>query len=116
MRYSKTAVSVLTLTALFAVLPVSAEKFKGSATLKDTQPSGVKDKQHKHQAYDLFFDAMGKSYTCRTDSNKSMNATDFVVGTQIRYEIDGDKTRIWSSEGKKVECNIVRVEAGAGPQ
>jgi hypothetical protein len=116
MRNSKTAASILALTALFAVLPVSAEKVKGSATLKDTQTSGVKDKQHKHQAYDLFFDAQGKNYTCRTDSNKSMNATDFVVGTQVRYEIDGDKTKIWSSAGKKVECKIVRVEASPGPQ
>jgi hypothetical protein len=116
MRNSITAAAILTLTAIFAVLPVSAEKVKGSATLKDTQTSGVKDKQHKHQAYDLFFDATGKNYTCRTDSNKSMNATDFVVGTQIRYEIDGDKTKIWSAEGKKVECKIVRVEAVAGPQ
>lgn len=116
MRNSISAAAILTLTATFAVLPVSAEKVKGSTTLRDTQTSGVKDKQHKHQAYDLFFDAQGKSYTCRTDSNKSMNATDFVVGTQVRYEIDGDHTRIWSSEGKKVECKIVRVEAGAGPQ
>jgi hypothetical protein len=45
-----------------------------------------------------------------------MNATDFVVGTQVRYEIDGDKTKIWSSAGKKVECKIVRVEASPGPQ
>ncbi len=37
MRNSKTAASILALTALFAVLPVSAEKVKGSATLKDTQ-------------------------------------------------------------------------------
>jgi hypothetical protein len=92
-------------------LPSLAAKFKGTATLKDTQTSGVKDKEHKHQAYDLFFDAEGKNYTCRTDSNKSMNATDFVVGTQMRYEIDGDKAKIWSSENKKVECKIVRVEA-----
>lgn len=45
-----------------------------------------------------------------------MNATDFVVGSQIRYEIDGDKTRIWSSENKKVECRIVRVERLSAPQ
>src|ERR1700750_90803 len=113
MRNSKTAASILALTALFAVLPVSAEKVKGSATLKDVQTSGVKDKEHKHQAYDLFFDAQGKSYTCRTDSGKSMNATDFVVGSAINYEIDNDKVQIRSAEGKKVECKVVRVEAGS---
>ncbi len=45
-----------------------------------------------------------------------MNATDFVVGTQVRYEIDGDKTKIWSSQGKKVDRKIVRVEASLSPQ
>ncbi|HEY2039290.1 MAG TPA: hypothetical protein VGG95_06470 [Edaphobacter sp.] len=113
MRNSTMTAAILTLTMISAVLPVSAEKIKGSATLKDTQTTGMKDKQHKHQAYDLLFDAQGKSYTCRTDSNKSMNATDFVVGAQIRYEVDGDKTKIWSSEGKKVDCRIVRVETAA---
>ena len=117
MRNSTTTVAVLALTAIFAVLPVSAEKVKGSATLKDTQTSGVKDKQHKHQAYDLFFDAQGKSYTCRTDSDKSMNATDFVVGSSLKYEIDGNKGKLESMEGKKVECKIVRVEmTPASPQ
>jgi hypothetical protein len=100
---------------LSIAIPALAAKFKGTATLKDTQTSGVKDKEHKHQAYDLFFDAQGKSYTCRTDSNDSMNATDFVVGTQMRYEIDGDKAKIWSPENKKVECKIVRVEAISTP-
>lgn len=114
---NSTTVAVLALSTLFATLPASAaDKVKGTATLKDTQTTGMKDKQHKHQAYDLFFNTEGKSYTCRTDSNKSMNATDFVVGTQIRYEIDGDKTKVWSSAGKKVGCRIVRVEAATSPQ
>jgi hypothetical protein len=97
---------------LIVAFPALAAKFKGSATLKDVQTSGVKDKEHKHQAYDLFFDAEGKSYTCRTDSGKSMNATDFVVGSAINYEIDNDKVQIHSAEGKKVGCKVVRVEAG----
>lgn len=109
------ACAVLTLSGILATLPASAEKVKGSANLKDVQTSGIKDKSHKHQAYDLSFDAQGKSYTCRTDSDKSMNATDFVVGTTIRYEIDGDKTKIWSPENKKVECKIVRAEVSRSP-
>jgi hypothetical protein len=107
----KTAASAALL--LIVAFPALAAKFKGSATLKDVQTSGVKDKEHKHQAYDLFFDAQGKSYTCRTDSGKSMNATDFVVGSAINYEIDNDKVQIRSAEGKKVECKVVRVEAGS---
>ena len=102
--------------ALFTLtLPSLADKIKGDATLKDSQPTGTTDKEHKHQAYDLSFEAQGKSYTCRTDSGKSMNATDFVVGTQINYQIDGDKTKIKTPEGKQVECKIVRVEAAPAP-
>jgi len=113
---TRTATALLALSTLFATLPaLAADKIKGSANLKDLQTSGVKDKEHKHQSFDLFFDAQGKSYTCRTDSGKSMNATDFVVGTTMRYEIDGDKAKIWSPQNKKVDCKIVRVEAVANP-
>ncbi len=63
---------------LSLTLPSFADKIKGDTTLKDSQPYGTKDKEHKHQAYDLSFEGKGKSYTCRTDPGKSMNATDFV--------------------------------------
>ena len=106
----RAASAVLVLTALFATFPAFAAKLKGNTTLKDSQTAGVKDKEHKHQAYDLSFDAEGKSYTCRTDSGKSMNATDFVVGTSMKYELDGDKAKLETPEGKKVECKVVRVE------
>jgi hypothetical protein len=106
----KRAASAILALALFATSPAFAAKVKGTANLKDLQTAGVKDKEHKHQAYDLFFDAGGKSYTCRTDSGKSMNATDFVVGSSLKYEIDGNKGKLESMEGKKVECKIVRVE------
>ena len=106
----RAASAILALAALFATFPAFAAKLKGNTTLKDSQTAGVKDKEHKHQAYDLSFDAGGKSYTCRTDSGKSMNATDFVVGTSMKYELDGDKAKLESSEGKKVECKVVRVE------
>jgi hypothetical protein len=112
----RTATAVLVLSGLLATLPaLAAEKLKGSVPLKDLQTTGMKDKSHKHQAYDLFFETQGTSYTCRTDSNKSVNATDFVVGTTLRYEIDGDKASLWSPQNKKVECRIVRVEALSNP-
>jgi hypothetical protein len=98
-------IAIFTLT-----LPSFADKIKGQTTLKDSQPNGTKDKQHKHQAYDLSFDAEGKNYTCRTDSGKSVNATHFVVGARINYEIDDDKVKIKTPENKKVECKIVRAE------
>lgn len=108
---SLTSPAVLTLSAVLIASPAFAAKSKGNTTLKDVQTAGMKDKDHKHQAYDLFFNAQGNNYTCRTDSNKSMNATDFVVGTAMKYELDGDKARIESPQGKKVECKVVRVEA-----
>ena len=40
-----------------------------------------------------------------------MNATDFVVGTDMNYKIDGNKGEIKTNEGKSVQCKIVRVEA-----
>ncbi len=95
-------------------VPALADQ-KGTTTLKDSQPVGTPDK-HQHQAYDLFFNTDGKSYTCRTDPDKSMNATDFVVGTDVKYEIDGNKVKIKTSQGKQVQCKIVRVEGAPSTQ
>ena len=114
-RSKVTTVAILGIATIAATIPASASKIKGSTTLKDSQPTGTTDKEHKHQAYDLSFQAQDKAYTCRTDSGKSMNATDFVVGTEIKYEIDGTKVKISTPEGKKVECKIVRVEAAPTP-
>jgi uncharacterized protein YcfJ len=100
--------------ALFFAISLSAfagTKVEGKTTLKDSQPYGVEDKEHKHQAYDLAFEAKGKSYTCRTDPNKSMDATEFVVGTDVTYKIDGNKAKIKTPQNKEVGCKIVRVEA-----
>ena len=108
--HTRTGSAILALTVLCATFPAFAAKVKGTANLKDLQPAGMKDKDQKHQAYDLFFDAGGKSYTCRTDSDKSMDDTHFVVGSSLKYELDGNKGKLESMEGKKVECKIVRVE------
>jgi hypothetical protein len=53
--------------------------------------------------------ASGKQYTCRTNEKKSLKATDFVVGSEIMYEIGGNKGKLKSADGKHVECTIVRV-------
>ncbi len=102
--------AILAIATLVTTLPASADKLKGASTLKDFQPFGTTDKEHKHQAYDLSFDAKGHSYTCRTNYKKSTNATDFVVGNQITYEIDNNEATIKTQQNKKVECKIVRVE------
>ena len=99
--------------ATAAAIPAhAARKLEGNTTLKDSQPAGVADKHQKkskHQVYDLTFDAAGNEYICRTDADKSMNATEFIVGTDIHYEIDGKKAKIKTPSDKKVECKIVRV-------
>jgi hypothetical protein len=111
------AIAALVVSSVFAItVPALAGKtLEGTTTLKDSQPYGTKDKEHKHQAYDLSFQAEDKSYTCRTDPKKSMNATDFVIGTEMRYKIDNNKAKIKSLQGKEAQCKIVRVEALGSP-
>jgi hypothetical protein len=90
----------------------AAQKMAGTTTLKDSQPAGVADKHakhSKHQVYDLTFDASGNEYVCRTNADKSMNATEFVVGSSVNYEIDGQKVKIRTPANKSVKCTIVRV-------
>jgi hypothetical protein len=98
-----------------AIPAFAAKKVEGTTILKDSQPTGTTDKEHEHQAYDLSFNAAGNLYTCRTSSDKSMNATDFVVGSQMTYQIDGKKAKLKTPEGKEVECKVVRVEAPTTP-
>ena len=92
-------------------VPLSAAKLKGSGVLRDCQPTaGTPDKDHKHQAFDLSFHAEGRNYTCRTDPKHSMNATDFVVGEAMSYEINGKRVKISTPADKHVDCTVVRVE------
>ena len=109
-RFASVALLVMTAIPAFA-----AKKVEGTTILKDSQPTGTTDKEHKHQAYDLSFNAAGNLYTCRTSSDKSMNATDFVVGSQMTYQIDGKNAKLKTPEGKEVECKVVRVEAPTTP-
>ena len=109
-------VSITAALVIAITLPALASKIEGTTTLKDSKTAGMPDKDHKHQAYDLFFLAQAKLYTCRTDPKHSMNATDFVVGTDMRYQVDGNKAKLKTSQGKEVQCKVVRVEAATPVQ
>ncbi|MFZ0590226.1 MAG: hypothetical protein WAM39_07070 [Bryobacteraceae bacterium] len=99
--------TVLTMVSLSAV---AATKDSGTTTLKDVQPAGITDKKHKHQQYDLsFVSSTGKDYTCRTIEKTKVKATDLVVGSNVNYQLDGDKAKIKTSAGKQLSCTIVRV-------
>jgi hypothetical protein len=109
------AAAILSVTILMGAHVSFADKIKAETTLKDSRPTGTKDKEHKHQGYDLAFNAEGKAYLCRTDPRHSMNAIDFVVGAPMHVEIDKNKAKIKTPENKKVDCEIVRVEVAAPP-
>jgi uncharacterized protein YcfJ len=99
------------ITTFAIAITAAGSKIEGTTTLKDFQPTGTVDKKtHKNQQYDLSFTASGKQYTCRTNEKKSLKATDFVVGSDLTYEIGGNKGKLKSTTGKQVECTIVRVE------
>ena len=102
--------SVALLILTMAIAAAFGSKIEGTTTLKDFQPAGTTDKKtHKNQQYDLSFAALGKQYTCRTNEKESLKATDFVVGSDIKYEVGGNKGKVKSASGKQVECVIVRV-------
>jgi hypothetical protein len=108
MRLTKSA-AFLTVIMMVAITAAASPKIEGMTTLKDFQPTGMTDKTHKNQQYDLSFAASGKQYTCRTNEKESLKATDFVVGSDLKYEVGGNKGKLKSSTGKQVECTIVRV-------
>jgi hypothetical protein len=107
------AVLLVTMCALAAM----AKKNTGMTTLKDLQPAGTTNtKDQKKQQYDFIFEASGHHYTCRTNPKTSVKATDFVVGSDVKYEIDGDKGKLKTTAGKDVKCTVVRVEGMATTQ
>jgi hypothetical protein len=104
--------TVALLVTAMAITASAGSKIEGTTTLKDFQPTGTTDKKtHKNQQYDLSFAANGNQYTCRTSEKESLKATDFVVGSEVKYEINGDKGKVKDGRGKHVECTVVRVAA-----
>jgi hypothetical protein len=100
------------LLVLVCALPATAgQKMKGMAKLSDLQTAGTTDKKNKNQMYDFIFEAGANHYTCRTANNTKLKATDFVVGSDVSYQIDGDKVKLKSTTGKEAKCKVVRVEA-----
>ena len=104
---------MVTLLATLTVNAVAASKDAGATVLKDVQPAGTPDKKQKQQ-YDLFFaSASGHDYTCRTSEKKDVKVNEFVVGSNVTYEVKGNKGKVKTAEGKQVSCTIVRVAKGA---
>jgi hypothetical protein len=103
---------------IMSTLTASADnKDKGTTTLKDVQPAGeTNTKDKKKQQYDFIFDASGHHYTCRTGPKTSVKATDFVVGKDVKYELNGDKGKLKNMSGKEVKCTVVRVEGVSAPK
>jgi hypothetical protein len=108
---------VLIVMVLFlAGMALAANKEQGGTTLTNVQPAGTTDKQHKKQQYDLSFASSTNDYTCRTNENVKVNATDWVVGSNISYKVNGNKGEVKSAaSGKSVKCMIVRVAAATPP-
>ena len=95
----------------------AAKKATGTTTVKDLQPAGTTDtKDNKNQQFDFVFEVSGSRYTCRTSPKNNLKATDFVVGSDVKYEIDQDKAKLKSSTGKEAKCTVVRVEKAAASQ
>jgi hypothetical protein len=108
--------SVLLAVLLCTLTAMAAKKDSGSTTLKDLEPVATTGKQNKNQQYDFSFESSAKRYVCRTSPKTSIKATDFVVGTELKYEINGNKGELKSSSGKEVKCTVVRVEEGSASQ
>lgn len=113
--------AAMLLVAMLGGSAMAGSKESGSTKLRDVQPAGTTDKKHKHQQYDFTFDTAAHEYTCRSNEKNSVNATDFVVGTEIQYQVSGNKGKVKSlGSGKQVGCMVVRVAAvptmPTGPQ
>ncbi len=109
-------IAVLLMTVVVDLTATAAKKDAGTTTLKDVQPAGTTDtKDKKKQQFDFIFEASGNHYTCRTGPKTSVKAIDFVVGSDVKYEVDGDEGKLKTTAGKQVKCTVVRVEKVAGP-
>jgi hypothetical protein len=110
-------IAVLLFTAVSALTASAAQKEAGTTTLKDLQPAGTTDSKDKRkQQYDFIFEASGNHYTCRTSPKTSVKAIDFVVGSDLKYEVNRDEGKLKTTAGKQVKCTVVRVEKVDGPK
>jgi hypothetical protein len=108
--------ALLVMVLIISGLSLAANKESGSTTLTNVQPAGTTDKKHKKQQYDLSFTSTTNDYTCRTNENEKVNATDWVVGSPINYKINGNKGEIKNTQSNKnVKCLVVRVAATSTP-
>jgi len=101
--------SIFAVALCLAGTALAAQKESGTTKLVNVEPAGTTEKKHKHQQYDFTFDAPTHEYTCRSKEGDKINATDFVVGSNIDYQVKGNKGKVKSSTGKEVSCTIVRV-------
>ena len=109
-------IAVLLMAMMSALTASAAKKDTGTTTLKDVQTAGTTDtKDNKNQQYDFIFEASGNHYTCRTSPKTSVKAIDFVVGSEVKYELDSDKAKLKTTAGKEVKCTVVRVEKASTP-
>ena len=106
----RVSIAVLLLIVVVTLPASAAKKEKGTTTLKDVQAAGTTDKKNENQQFDFAFDASGMSYVCRTSHKTEVKATDFVVGTDLTYELDEHKGKLKNASGEQVKCRVVRVE------
>jgi hypothetical protein len=99
----------LLLGAVIASSPALGAKQIATAKLKDLQPVGSATKKQKKLQYDFFLDTGNHEYTCRSKLGATVKPTEFVVGSDMQFEINGQNGQVTSPEGKKAKCSIVRV-------
>ena len=106
------SLALILMVLMVGAIALAAKKESGSTTLTNLQPAGTTDKKHKKQQYDLTFTTPTNDYTCRTNENEKVNATEWVVGSNINYKINGNKGEIKNTQSNKnVKCLVVRVAA-----
>jgi hypothetical protein len=102
-------ISIFAVALCLAGTALAATKETGTTKLVNVEPAGTTEKHHKHQQYDFTFNAQTHEYTCRSKEGDKINATDFVVGSNVDYQVKGNKGKVKGSGGKEVSCTIVRV-------
>ncbi len=97
--------------ALVALLRTTAfaEKVTEQGTIQDLQPTNFAVEKKKHQQFDFSIVTPGHSYACRTPDNKSLNASDFVVGSPVTFIANGKNGEVKTPKGKSAKCLITRV-------